>query len=157
MEIFKTTTLTSDQFQQINSLWNEEYPTKLKDRFGLLLDGVEFYQHYIIEQHNEVIAWAVAFEKDEERRFSIIVKNEYQGKGLGKLLIDRLKDDLLEFYGWVINHHNDLKQNGEFYSSPIEFYLKNGFEVLNEQRIDSEMLKAVKIRWTKLDRSTSNI
>jgi hypothetical protein len=29
----------------------------------------------------------------------------------------------------------------------MAFYLKHDFEVLNEQRIDSEMIKAVLIRW----------
>lgn len=43
MEILKTKSINSDQFQQINQMWNEEYPIKLKDRFGLLLDGVEHY------------------------------------------------------------------------------------------------------------------
>ncbi len=35
--------INSDQFQQINKMWNEEYPIKLKDRFELLLEGVEKY------------------------------------------------------------------------------------------------------------------
>jgi [ribosomal protein S5]-alanine N-acetyltransferase len=127
-------------------LWNDEYPIKLKDRFGILLEGVENYNHYLIEQEDEIIAWAVEFEKEHEKRFSIIVKNEHKGKGYGKLLINRLKIDLGEFYGWVIDHNNDLKQNGEFYKSPIDFYLKNGFEVLREERIDSEIINAVKIK-----------
>ena len=148
MEILKTKSINSDQFQQINQMWNEEYPIQLKDRFGLLLDGIEHYNHYLIEQKNEVIAWAVEFEKEQEKRFSIIVKNEHKGKGLGKLLIHRLKSDLNEFYGWVIDHNNDLKQNGAFYISPLDFYLKNGFEVLKDERIDNEFLKAVKIKTT---------
>jgi RimJ/RimL family protein N-acetyltransferase len=146
MEINKTKYINNDQFQQINQMWNEEYPIKLKDRFELLLEGVEKYNHYLIEQENKVLAWAVEFEKENETRFSIIVKNEHKGQGFGKLLINRLKRDLGEFYGWVIDHNNDLKQNGEIYNTPIEFYLKNGFEILCEERIDSEMIKAVKIK-----------
>lgn len=127
-------------------MWNDEYPVKLKDRFGILLEGVENYNHYLIEQNNIVLAWAVEFEKEKEKRFSIIVKNEYKGNGFGKILINRLKRDLGEFYGWVIDHNNDLKHNGEFYISPIGFYLKNGFEILTQERIDSEMISAVKIK-----------
>jgi hypothetical protein len=33
MEIKKIKYINSDQFQQINKMWNEEYPIKLKDRF----------------------------------------------------------------------------------------------------------------------------
>lgn len=49
MVIFKTKSLTPYQIQQINQLWNEESPLNLKDRFGLLLDGVNDYNHYLIE------------------------------------------------------------------------------------------------------------
>jgi GNAT superfamily N-acetyltransferase len=146
MEIIKTKKLNESQFQQINQLWNNEFPVKLKDRFDLLLDGVENYNHYLIEQNNRVLAWAVDFEKEDEVRFSIIVSSEHKGKGLGSLLIQRLKRDLGEFYGWVIDHNDDLKQNGEFYQSPLAFYINNGFEVLTQHRIESEMLRAVKIR-----------
>ena len=72
MKIIKTKELTKIQFQQINELWNQEYPLKLKNRFELLLDGVENFNHYIIEQNCQVIAWAVDFEIENEIRFSII-------------------------------------------------------------------------------------
>ena len=146
MEILKTKYLNQEKFQQINQLWNDEYPLKLKDRFGLLLNGVENYNHYIIEQNNQIIAWAVDFEKENETRFSIIVHSKHKRKGLGKLLLNRLKRDLGEFYGWVIDHNNDMKQNGEIYTTPLSFYVKNGFEVLVESRIDNEMINAVKIK-----------
>lgn len=147
MEITKTKHLTDIQFQQINQLWNEEYPIKLKNRFGILLDGTESYNHYLIEdEHKNIIAWAVDFEKDNETRFSIIVDRKRRGKGLGSLLIKRLKEDLAEFYGWVIDHNDDKKEDGESYQSPLSFYIKQGFEVLYDIRIDTDMLKAVKIK-----------
>lgn len=150
MNIQQTKQLTDIQFQQINQLWNDEYPVTLKDRFGLLLDGVENYTHYLIEDaQKNIIAWAVGFEKDNEIRFSIIVDAQQQGKGLGQLLINRLKEALDEVYGWVIDHNNDLKANGEYYQSPLSFYEKQGFEVLRDIRVDTEMLKAVKIKWAK--------
>lgn len=147
MEIIKTKLLSESQFQQINQLWNEEYPLQLKDRFEILLHGIDDYHHYLIEdEQKNVIAWAVDFKKDAETRFSIIVHKDYQGKGLGKSLLKRLQRDLGEFYGWVIDHNNDKKENGEYYQSPLMFYVRNGFEVLYDMQIDSEILKAVKIR-----------
>lgn len=148
--ITKTKVLTDSQSAQINKLWNEEYPLKLKDRFPILLDGAADYNHYIIEENNNVIAWAVDFEKENQIRFSIIVSSFYKGKGLGSLLINKLKKENNEFYGWVIDHNNDLKSNGEKYLSPINFYLKHGFEILPEKRIDTEMINAVLIKW-KID------
>jgi GNAT superfamily N-acetyltransferase len=155
MKIVKTKVLSASQFEQIDQLWNDEYPINLKDRFRILLDGVENYNHYLIQDEgNKILAWAVDFEKENETRFSIIVKDKQQGKGFGKLLIERLKNDIGEFYGFVIDHNNDKKATGEIYKSPIDFYLKHGFEILQDQRIATDIIKAVKIKTTS---STSKL
>jgi hypothetical protein len=60
-----------------------------------------------------------------------------------------LKTENNEFYGWVIDHNDDLKANGEAYQTPMPFYLKQGFEILNDIRIDNEMIKAVLIKWSE--------
>jgi ribosomal-protein-alanine N-acetyltransferase len=146
MEIHITKTLSQTQVDQIVKLWNEEYPINLQNRFELLLIDALNYNHYLIEENNQVLAWTAAFDKENETRFSIIVKHEHKGKGLGTLLIDRLKSDLGEFYGWVIDHDTDRKANGEVYQSPLTFYQNKGFEVLVDQRIDNDILKAVKIK-----------
>ncbi|MFZ4798020.1 MAG: GNAT family N-acetyltransferase [Bacteroidia bacterium] len=149
IEIIKTKQLTSHQFSQINQLWNNEYPLKLKDRFPILLDGVENFNHYLIEDAKKnVIAWAVDFEKENQIRFSIIVAFCHQEKGFGGMLIEKLKHENDEFYGWVIDHNEDLKSSGEFYQSPMPFYLKHGFEILNDNRIDNEMIRAVLVKWS---------
>lgn len=146
--LVKTKILTESQFQQINHLWNQEYPLNLKDRFPMLLNDVHSFQHYLLDDDNKIIfAWAVYFEKDGEIRFSIIVDRKQQGKGWGKMLIQQLMTDLDEFYGWVIDRDGDLKSNGVPYQSPLEFYRKLGFEILEDQRIKTDMLQAVKIYW----------
>lgn len=146
MEISKIKYLTSDQFDQVNDMWNAEFPTTLNNRFSLLLENVANYNHYIIEENGKVLAWAADFEKEGQLRFSIIVKNDQQGKGFGKILINRLKRDLGEFFGWVIDCDDYSRQNGEIYRSPLAFYQKNGFDVLADIRSDSDLIKAVKIR-----------
>lgn len=150
MKRIKTTTLTSIQAMQIDSLWNEEFPSQLQGRFSSLLDGVDHFAHYLIQDELEnVVAWAVYFEKDQEIRFSILVSKTQQRKGFGMLLLNQLKEDLEEFYGWVVDHNNDLKANGEMYFSPIDFYVKQGFIILHHERIESELLQAVKIKWKR--------
>lgn len=147
--ILRTKILSANQSAQINQMWNDEYPIKLKDRFPILLEGVENYHHYLIEDEQQNIqAWAVDFEKDNEIRFSIIVRADQKGKGLGGLLVEKLKAENETFYGWVIDHENDLKSNGERYTSPLPFYLRHGFTVLPDHRIESEMIRAVKIKWS---------
>ena len=148
MEIIKTIFLSDVQSEQINSLWNSEYPFKLKDRFPILLEGTNWHNHFLIEDSSRgIIAWAVMFEHSNQIRFSIIVSKDYQGKGLGKLLLDHLKSAHNEFYGWVIDHNNDLKSNGENYISPLPFYLNQGFELGPDARIDNEMIQAVLVKW----------
>lgn len=151
MSTFKTYTtlhLNETQFDNINKLWNNEYPIKLKDRFPLLLQDAVCKNHYlIVDENNSVIAWAVVFEKDNQIRFSIIVSSTHKGKGLGTDLINLIKSDHPSFYGWVIDHNNDFKLNNEPYLSPLDFYMKQGFQIIPESRIDSEMIKAVLIKW----------
>ncbi|RZK38958.1 MAG: N-acetyltransferase [Pedobacter sp.] len=145
-----TKTLTESQFKQINKLWNDEYPLKLKDRFKILLDDCENYTHYLIEDEaKNILAWAVAFEKENETRFSIIVQSSQKGKGLGGMLLKYLKEEEREIYGWVIDHNNDKKANGENYQSPLSFYVKQGFDILHDIRIDNDLLNAVKIKFRR--------
>lgn len=144
--IIKTKELSNRQVEQIDRAWNDEYPIKLKNRFGLLLNDAKSYMHYIIEnEKQEIIAWGVMFEKEDEHRFSLLIVSKHQGEGLGKQLIDAFKNDYSVFYGWVIDHDNDVKANGEKYASPLPFYLRLGFIILQEQRIDTEMISAVKV------------
>jgi hypothetical protein len=65
------------------------------------------------------------------------------------MLIDKLKAGHDELYGWVIDHNNDLKMNGDYYLSPMDFYLNKGFNILYENRIENEMIRAVLIKWQK--------
>jgi hypothetical protein len=44
---------------------------------------------------------------------------------------------------------NTNKANGEIYHSPLKFYQKNGFQILNQIRYESNLLSAVKIQWNK--------
>ena len=147
MRIEISKSLTEDQTKQIDHLWNELYPIKLKNRFGLLLKGTKEYNHHILlNEANEVIGWAVAFLRDDEIWFSILVSASNQNKGCGKMLIDSLKQNSKKLCGWVIDHNNDLKQDGSTYYTPMQFYLKNNFIVMDE-KIETDIISAVKIKF----------
>jgi hypothetical protein len=147
MRIEISKSLTEDQKKQIDHLWNELYPIKLKNRFGLLLKGIKEYNHHILlNEANEVIGWAVAFLRDDEIWFSILVSASNQNKGCGKMLIDSLKQNSKNLCGWVIDHNNDLKQDGSTYYTPMQFYLKNSFIVMDD-KIETDIISAVKIKF----------
>ena len=52
-----------------------------------------------------------------------------------------------ELNGWVIDHNLEKKKNGDYYRSPLNFYLKNGFRTLTTDRLELGKISAVKIKW----------
>lgn len=150
MIIYRSTQLNDQQKAQIHRLWNEEYPINLNGRFSILLNETNNHRHFHIQnKENEIIAWSVLFENDGQERFSIIVSSKSKGLGYGKLLLDEMKKAVPEFNGWVIDHENDLLISGEKYRSPIDFYIKNGFEVLHEERLETPIISCVKVKWSR--------
>ena len=70
MQLINTATLSDNQIQQIDVLWNQEYPKNLMNRFSILLGDATNYQHFILENEaQEVLGWAVLFVKEKETRF----------------------------------------------------------------------------------------
>lgn len=76
--------------------------------------------------------------------------SKIHGQGLGTKILKQVKENEIELNGWVIDHNRDKKSNGEFYKSPLNFYLKNGFKKLSRNRLELYKISAVKIKWRKL-------
>jgi GNAT superfamily N-acetyltransferase len=154
MKIIQTTSLTLSQKQSLFELWNSEYPEKIGytelSEFENYLDGLSNAAHYlVIDDINQILGWAFTFFREAENWFGIIIDSKIQGKGFGLLLLDELKKNKLVLNGWVIDHQNDFKKNKKPYLSPLGFYTKNGFLVLQKDRIENEKISAVKIRWER--------
>lgn len=148
MKIHRSVTLSAKHDAEIDALWNTEYPLKLKDRFALLLEDATLTIHfYVLNQEDEIIAWSVLFEKENDLRFSIIVASNYQKEGLGSALLAEMKKEGVPFSGWVIDHDSDLRSDGSNYTSPLNFYLKNGFSIDESCRLKTEMIQAVLVRY----------
>ena len=154
MQFIKTSKLSKPQKQEILDLWNNEFPEKLKYQdvadFDKYLKNLTNQSHIImVNEDQKIKGWYFDFIRDNEKWFAIILDSKCQGKGLGKKMLDIAKEKESELNGWVIDHRNDVKQNGEYYQSPLSFYLKNGFELLIETRLENERISAVKIKWKK--------
>jgi GNAT superfamily N-acetyltransferase len=145
MKIELSSGLTNKQIEQIDTIWNEVYPVKLVGRFRLLIKETKELEHHIlVNEVEDVIGWAATFLRDDEVWFSILVSASNQNKGFGQLLLDSLKENSKKLSGWVIDHNNDLKKDGSTYFSPLYFYLKNDF-VLLQERLESDLISAAKI------------
>lgn len=154
MQFIKTSKLSKSQKQEICDLWNNEYPEKLNYRnladFENYLKNLSKQSHIImVDKDQNIKGWYFDFIRENEKWFAIILNSKFQGKGLGKKILNLVKEKESELNGWVIDHSNDKKQNGEIYESPLSFYLKNGFEILMKNRLENEKISAVKIKWKK--------
>ena len=63
-------------------------------------------------------------------------------------MLDEIKNNEPVLNGWVIDHNNDKKKNGQQYISPLKFYEKCGFGILSDVRLELDKISAVKIKWT---------
>jgi len=154
MKIIKTNILNKKQKIQIFDLWNNEYPVKLiyenYEQFEDYLRNLKKQCHIlIIDNKDSVIGWYFDFVRENEKWFAMILNSEFQRKGYGTKLLNKAKTKNQELNGWVIDHDNDIKQNGKFYISPIKFYEKNGFKIINNKRLELDEISAVKIKWIK--------
>lgn len=154
MKITKHTELNNKQKERILELWNNEYPEKLAynsvSDFENYLNKLTEQNHYfLLDKSEEINGWATTFIRENEKWFAIIVPEKLHGKGFGTKILNELKNNENTLNGWVIDHDSDKKLNGNFYQSPLKFYLKNEFEMLSETRLELEIISAVKIKWTK--------
>jgi GNAT superfamily N-acetyltransferase len=152
-EAIETKYLNIKHKQEIINLWNEEYPIQLNykkiEDFEIYLENLNNCIHYLIQDSNNTIkGWAFKFERDNKKWFAVIIAKEFQGIGIGKNLLEKIKTNETELLGWVINHSNDDKKNGEKYISPINFYKKCDFTITTE-RLQSNLISAIKIKWKK--------
>ena len=152
MRIIQAANLSEEQKEVLRELWNEEYPARLHlktiEDFESYLNGISNTKHYLLfDDSNKIIGWTFTFLRDGEDWFAIILNSKIQGKGNGSLLINEIKKEKTSLNGWVIDQENEAKQNNELYKSPMPFYIKNGFTILTETRIENEKMSAVKINW----------
>ena len=152
MEITKSASLSRQQKLDIIELWNQEYPEALSlsglDAFDDYLQNLSDKHHLILsDEAGTVMGWLICFIRDNERCFAMLLNASLQGKGWGSRLLNLAKAYNSELIGWVIDHDTEPKQNGENYKSPIEFYRKNGFEILSHVQWKKKNINGIKVRW----------
>ncbi len=154
MEFVTTIELSKTWKVEILSLWNNEYPIQLNyntlSDFESFLNPLTDQSHIVMVDNNQRIqGWYFDFIRDNARWFIIIVDSKVHGQGLGTQFLNKAKEKKSQLNGWVIDHSDDKKRNGQFYQSPLNFYMKNGFKLLSDKRIENETISAVHIEWKK--------
>lgn len=154
MKLLELNILDNTQKEAVRQLWNKEYPKFLvleaaKD-LDEYLEKLKDQKHVLLLDENEmVIGWFFAFIRDSERWFAIIVNSKKHKKGYGTVLLKKAKALYAELNGWVITDASITKQDGSVYNPPLGFYKKHGFEILENETLETDKMKAIKIKWTK--------
>ena len=154
MEFITQIELSKNDKKEILNLWNDEYPEKLNyqtlSEFEKYLENLTEQSHILMKSENQSIkGWYFDFVRENEKWFAIILDSNFHGKGFGTKLLSLGKEKESELNGWVIDKQDDKRKNGELYKSPLNFYLKNGFEKFDNERLELEKISAVKIKWKK--------
>lgn len=152
MDLVKKSVLTKSEKGIVWSLWNEVYPVNIQHASIADLDHylnalIELEHYLLYDDTNQIAAWAFTFNREEENWFAILLFPAYQNQGYGSKLLNEIKKHSSVLNGWVIEHNNYLKQNGENYLSPMPFYLKNNFVICKDIRLETDKISAVKIEW----------
>jgi GNAT superfamily N-acetyltransferase len=161
MQIVQTHNLTQGQKAAIYKLWNNEYPAQLgyENMAGLdaYLGNLNNPQHYFaIDGGDAIMGWAFSFVRENEKWFAIIVDSTLQKKGLGTSLLHALKENEPVLNGWVTDHYRYVRADGAVYLSPMQFYLKNGFTICRDTRLEFDKLSAVKIQWVNSGKANNS-
>lgn len=138
--------------QSLLGIWNTEYPAAIKHYLNTLedyLNKLKDLEHtLVLDNVGNLAGWYFDFQRNGERQFAILLAASAKNQGIGSYLLNQAKQKHDSLYGWVVDSDDCLKSNGEYYKSPLNFYLKNGFKP-EPIRWDSEKIKTVKISWHK--------
>jgi GNAT superfamily N-acetyltransferase len=139
------------QKHQLLDLWHKHYPVNLHyenlEEFEAYLDSIDGSQHTLIIDKDVVKGWLAIIPREDNCWVALILDASIQFQGLGSQLLDSAKENHAELYAWVVDHNNYQLSNGKSYQSPLDFYLKNGFTVIADTRLEQDKISAVKIHW----------
>lgn len=154
MRIQRFDSLNPQQKFRVIHLWNQEFPALLSynsaDQFDEYLSKLSNISHYLaIDEYDIIKGWMAVFDRDNKRWLALLIDPSSQGQGIGTHMLNAAKFNEAILNGWVIDHDLYLKADGKPYLSPLEFYTKNGFEVMNNERLHDKKISAVQIRWKR--------
>lgn len=153
MKIFEYSQLTLKQKTSVLNLWNEEYPVQMQynsvSELDSYLSTLFNSRHFFLENNDDILGWAVKFNRDSEKWFVIILSSRIHFKGFGRKLLNKIQQNESKLNGWVVDNESYIKSDSSIYKSPIIFYYKNGFKIDKNIRLELPNLSAVKISWKK--------
>ncbi|MHA1973435.1 MAG: GNAT family N-acetyltransferase [Candidatus Hodarchaeales archaeon] len=137
--------------------WNSEYPViidrnTVKGVQRTFMKNTEHWDLLVAKKKstNESVGLLVLqheFLNDRKNWFTIVIDRKYQRKGIGSKLIEKAKQLVDQLHGWVIPFNDYKKEDGSYYKSPINFYLKLGFKIGDDYYVEKKDLHLVEVYW----------
>ena len=154
MRFIQRKILTLRQKEEIFDLWNNEYPKNLQyndvsEMDNYLVNLTNPNHIFLIDENDKIKGWYSEFHRNNEKWFLVILSSEKQGQKFGSQIIKMAQEKNEELNGWIINSDNYMRNNGQSYKSPIDFYRKQGFEILENTKLETDQLSVIKIKWIK--------
>lgn len=126
-------------------MWRESKESAIGQKEIHSFENHLFFLNNILNKDNEIyiavdnskVVGLIAFNKNEVNQ--LYIHNDFQGKGLGKRLLDMAKinsDGRLTLYTFEINYKAQ------------RFYDRNGFKVISRGHENEENLDDIKYEWT---------
>jgi GNAT superfamily N-acetyltransferase len=150
MRSINTPSLNPSQKKEIFKLWNSVSPDHIShdtidslEKYLRTLDAVIYT--LILDDTDRIVGWFALFDRDNGRWFAMFLDESIHGKGVGSQLLTQAKTHYDEISDWVIDHNNDKRLDSEPCISPVNFYLKNDFEVITDVRLELGQLSCTKM------------
>ncbi len=156
--------LTWDELKKFARIWNEEYPTiidryhlpKLTGKKPLLSEHSKHWKIILARKKNHPKENIIGFiqlqlsrENDRICFFIMAIDRSHQRMGIGTKLLEKAKELVDELHGWVIVEDIYFKEDGSPYHSPLQFYLRNGFELGKKRYVKEKNLLLKEVIWRK--------
>lgn len=143
--------LSEKQLKEVRLLWNQEYPKAIRLKqdqdFIDYLANLKNCHHYLrLNDLGEIVAWACTFKRADLPWFAMIISRQYQKHGLGRALLNQMKQDCGLLNAWAVDQDIYPREDGSIYPSPLSFYFKNGFHLTKGKLADGP-LSLVHLIW----------
>lgn len=153
MKIEITKHISIEEQSQIVNIWNAVYPASVSfesmNVFKEFIDNITEKNHFIWRDGGQSVGgWLMTFTRDNVRNFVLLVAENNQGRGVGKMLIEEMKKVENEVTGLVVESDNYVRKNGSIYRSPIDFYKKLGF-IVTDERVFKHGINTVKVAYSR--------